>query len=115
MMIGSERFDSLGQRTVSCRQFSRLALSDVYYAPGLNLPMHAHERGKICLLVQGKYQERIGFRTIEYRPFHCIYHPPGFDHTDAVGDDGMQLLSLSFDGNLFDGAQARAFDLSPVR
>ena len=76
---------------------------------------HAHEHGKICLVVQGKYHERIGVRTIHYRPFHCLYHPPGFDHTDGFGESGMRLLSLSFNGTLFQEADSRGLDLTPLR
>jgi AraC family transcriptional regulator len=108
-------FNSSGQRFLSDRQYCRLALSDVCYAPGLNLANHAHERGKICLVVQGKYHERIGHQTIHYRPFHCVYHPPGFDHTDGVGENGMRLLSLSFDKTLFDEIDTQRVDLTPLR
>lgn len=110
-----QRFDSSGQRLVRNQQFCRLALSDVYYAPGLNLTPHAHERGKICVVVQGDYRERIGWQTIQYRPFHCVYHPPRFDHSDGVGEGGMHLLSLAFDGDLFDGMDSRTLELAPVR
>jgi AraC family transcriptional regulator len=110
-----ERFDSSGQRLASDLQLGRLSLSDVHYAPGLNLASHAHERGKICLVIRGDYRERIGRQTIHYRPFHCVYHPPRFDHSDGVGDAGMRLLSLSFDGDLFDGVDSRTLDLTPVR
>jgi AraC family transcriptional regulator len=110
-----EGFNSLGQRLTTNRQFPQLALGDVCYAPGLRLANHAHERGKICLVVEGKYHERIGSQTIHYRPFHCVYHPPGFDHTDGVGDNGMRLLSLSFDRALFDEVDSRTRHLTSLR
>ena len=110
-----EGFDCSGQRLLTDWQYCQVALSDVCYAPGLNIPSHAHERGKICLLVQGRYYERIGRKTIHYRPFHCVYHPPGFDHTDGVGEEGMRLLSLSFATSLFDGFHTHPIDLSPLR
>jgi AraC-like DNA-binding protein len=113
--IQLEGFNSSGQRPVTDWRYCRLALSDVYYAPGLNLGSHVHERGKICLVVQGKYREKIGRQTIQYSPFRCIYHPPGFDHTDGVGEDGMRLLSLSFDRALFDEVDTHHADLSPLR
>lgn len=115
MGVQLEGFNSSGQRPVADRQYCRLALSDVCYAPGLNLACHAHERGKICLLVQGKYHEHIGRQTIHYRPFHCVYHPPGFEHTDGVGENGMRLLSLSFDRALFDEIDTHRVDLTPIR
>jgi AraC-like DNA-binding protein len=110
-----EGFNSSGQRLVKERQYCQLALSDVCYAPGLNLASHAHERGKICLLIQGKYFERIGRQAIHYSPYHCVYHPPGFDHTDGVGENGMRLLSLSFDRGLFDEIDAHRVDLTHLR
>jgi AraC-like DNA-binding protein len=110
-----EGFNSSGQRLVRERQYCHLALSDVRYAPGLNLASHAHERGKICLLIQGKYHERIGRQTIHYGPYHCVYHPPGFDHTDGVGENGMRLLSLSFDRALFDEIDTHRVDLTHLR
>lgn len=109
-----EGFNSSGQRLVTDWQYHRLALSDAYFVPGLNRSSHAHERGKLCLLIQGKYHERIGRQTIHYRPLHCVYHPPGFDHTDGVGEDGARLLSLSFDRALFDGIDAH-LDLTVLR
>lgn len=110
-----EGFNSLGQRLTTNRQFPQLALADVSYAPGLRLANHAHERGKICLVVEGKYHERIGSQTIHYRPFHCVYHPPGFDHTEGVGDKGVRLLSLSFDRALFDEVDSRTRELTSLR
>jgi AraC-like DNA-binding protein/quercetin dioxygenase-like cupin family protein len=114
MTVKLEGFNPSGQRPVSDRQFRQLALTDVCYAPGLTLASHAHEQGKICLLVQGKYHERIGNRTIDLRPFHCVYHPPGFDHSDGVGDTGMRLLSISFDRALFRDVESRQLDLTPL-
>jgi AraC family transcriptional regulator len=110
-----EEFDSSGQRLVKDRQYGQLALSDVCYAPGLNLASHAHERGKICLLIQGKYHERIGRQTMHYSPYQCVYHPPGFDHSDGVGKNGMRLLSLSFDRALFDEIDTHRVDMTHLR
>lgn len=110
-----EGFNSSGQRLLKDRQFCRLALSDVCFAPGLNLASHTHERGKICLSVAGKYHERIGRRSIHYSPYHCVYHPPGFDHTDGVSEDGVRFLSISFDRALFDEIDTHRIDLTHLR
>ena len=115
MAVQLEGFNSSGQRLVTDWEYCRLALSDVCYAPGLNLASHAHERGKICLVVQGKYHERIGRQTIHYRPFNCVYHPPGIDHTHGVGENGMRALSLSFDRALFDEIDTHGVDLTHLR
>jgi AraC-like DNA-binding protein len=110
-----EGLNSSGQRLVTEWRCCRLALSDVRYDPRSNRASHMHERGKICLVVQGKYQERIGYQTIHYRPFNCVYHPPGFDHTDGVGESGVRMLSLSFDKALFDEIDTHRIDLTPLR
>jgi AraC family transcriptional regulator len=115
MAVQLEGFNSSGQRLVTDWQYRRLALSDVYFVPGLKRASHAHEHGKLCLLIQGKYHERIGRQTIHYKPFHCVYHPPGFDHTDDVGENGARLLSLSFDRALFDEIDTHRVDLTPLR
>jgi AraC-like DNA-binding protein len=96
-------------------QFQHLCMSVAQYAPNVKLSNHAHERGEICLLVQGQYSERIGTQTIEYHPFHSAYHPPGFEHSLAVSGRGMRFLSLSFDGALFQDVDFYKLDLALLK
>lgn len=78
------------------------------------LPSHAHQAGFVSLMLQGDYSETAGFMQIGYRPFSCIYHPPGMEHRDVVGRAGVTLLTLEFRPELFDAMDFAAVNLRPI-
>jgi AraC family transcriptional regulator len=79
-----------------------------------SLPTHAHQAGFVSLMLQGEYRETAGFSHFGYQPFSCIYHPPGMDHHDEIGQAGVTLLTLEFKPELFDGMDFAAVNLRPI-
>jgi AraC family transcriptional regulator len=78
------------------------------------LPSHAHQAGFVSLMLEGDYRETAGFMQFGYRPFSCVYHPPGMDHRDEVGQAGVTLLTLEFKPELFDAVDFAAVNLRPI-
>lgn len=79
-----------------------------------SLPSHAHQAGFVSLMLHGEYRETAGFSQFGYQPFSCIYHPPGMDHHDEIGQAGVTLLTLEFKPDLFDGMDFAAVNLRPI-
>lgn len=78
------------------------------------LPSHAHQAGFVSLMLEGEYRETAGFSQFGYQPFSCVYHPPGMDHRDEVGESGVTLLTLEFKPELFDAMDFAAVNLRPI-
>ena len=78
------------------------------------LPSHAHQAGFVSLMLEGEYRETAGFSQFGYQPFSCIYHPPGMDHRDEIGQAGVTLLTLEFKPELFDAMDFATVDLRPI-
>lgn len=78
------------------------------------LPSHAHQAGFVSLMLQGEYHETAGFTHFGYQPFSCIYHPPGMDHRDQIGESGVTLLTLEFKPELFDAMDFATVNLRPI-
>lgn len=78
------------------------------------LPSHAHQAGFVSLMLQGDYRETAGFTHFGYQRFSCIYHPPGMDHRDEVGQAGVTLLTLEFKPELFEAMDFAAVNLRPI-
>ncbi len=66
------------------------------------------------MLLDGNYRETAGLTEIGYQPFSCVYHPPGMDHHDVVGEAGVTMLTLEFKPELFDAVDFSAVNLRPV-
>lgn len=79
-----------------------------------SLPSHAHQAGFVSLMLHGEYRETAGFLQFGYQPFSCIYHPPGMDHHDEIGQAGVTLLTLEFKPELFDDMDFAAVNLRPI-
>jgi len=78
------------------------------------LPSHAHQAGFVSLMLEGEYRETAGLTQFGYQPFSCIYHPPGMDHHDEIGQAGVTLLTLEFKPELFDAMDFAAVNLRPI-
>jgi AraC family transcriptional regulator len=78
------------------------------------LPSHAHQAGFVSLMLEGEYRETAGFTQLGYHPFSCVYHPPGMDHRDEVGQAGVTLLTLEFKPELFGAMDFAAVNLRPI-
>jgi AraC family transcriptional regulator len=78
------------------------------------LPSHAHQAGFVSLMLEGQYRETAGLSHFGYQPFSCIYHPPGMDHRDEIGQAGVTLLTLEFKPELFDAMDFATVNLRPI-
>lgn len=78
------------------------------------LPSHCHQAGFVSLMLEGQYRETAGFMQFGYQPFSCVYHPPGMDHRDEVGEAGVTLLTLEFKPELFDAVDFATVNLRPI-
>jgi AraC family transcriptional regulator len=78
------------------------------------LPSHAHQAGFVSLMLEGEYRETAGFSQFGYQPFSCIYHPPGMEHRDQIGQGGVTMLTLEFKPELFDATDFGTVDLRPI-
>ena len=65
-------------------------------------------------MLKGEYRETAGFSQFGYQPFSCVYHPPGMDHRDEVGEAGVTLLTLEFKPDLFDAMDFATVNLRPL-
>lgn len=79
-----------------------------------SLPSHAHQAGFVSLMLHGEYRETAGLSHFGYQPFSCVYHPPGMDHRDEVGQSGVTLLTLEFKPELFDAMDFADVNLRPI-
>jgi AraC-like DNA-binding protein len=48
------------------------------------LPRHDHAGPFFCLLVSGRYEERLAGRTLSYEPGGVAFHPAGLRHADDL-------------------------------
>jgi AraC family transcriptional regulator len=78
------------------------------------LPSHVHQASLVSLMLAGEYRETAGALQLEYQPFSCVYHPPGMEHHDVIGDAGVTLLTLEFQPELFDAADFAGMNLRPI-
>ena len=79
-----------------------LVLSEVRHRTGRRLPEHSHDLAYFCLLLGGNYSERVGRRTLTYRPLTVVFHPPGLTHRDEVGGDGGHFFSVEMEPRWFE-------------
>ena len=65
---------------------------DSVYAPGESIPVHAHERAHLCLVLRGGYTERVGRRTYERRAGSLAGYAAETDHAERHHAAGRHLL-----------------------
>lgn len=71
-----------------------LILSELQHAGGKRLPLHTHESGFFCLLLDGNYTEYYAKRTIAYKPLTIMWHPPAVTHSDEIGPSGGRFFMV---------------------
>jgi hypothetical protein len=59
-----------------------------------SLPLHAHERAYLCLLLDGSYEEEVARKLLSYRPMSLGIHPAEVEHRDRVGARGGLFFTL---------------------
>jgi AraC family transcriptional regulator len=71
-----------------------LVLTDLRHREQRRFPWHSHELAYFCLLLKGGYGEQIGGESVSYRPMTLIFHPPGREHRDEVGEHGGRFFNV---------------------
>ena len=61
-----------------------IVLSENQPARRRKLPSHDHAGPFFCLLVSGRYEERLAGRTLSYEPGGVAFHPAGLRHADDL-------------------------------
>ncbi|MEO8727246.1 MAG: AraC family transcriptional regulator [Acidobacteriaceae bacterium] len=74
--------------------FSGITLSDLAHTCERHLPAHSHEAAFFSMMVHGDYSERIGSRSIPYRSFSTVFHPPELVHKDHIGAVGVRFFMI---------------------
>lgn len=105
-------------RVTQKRDDDGVILSDLRHAGPRKLPRHSHELAYFCLLLDGDYAERLGRRTVAYKPLTVVFHPPGTEHHDEIGDRGGRFFSVEVGGRWLEllreyaPAPSSSFDLT---
>lgn len=79
------------------RDFGLGNVSLVRHDAPCRLPMHAHDWPFVSLLLAGTYASSTPLGAREYRHGVAVYHPPGFEHHDAIGAGGGQFFCVQLD------------------
>ena len=87
---------------VARRSAGALSCVETRYVAGQVLPMHAHERANLVLVVAGTFDERVGRSMRSCGPGAVLYRPPHEDHADEFSTAG-RCLTVELD----DAASAR--------
>jgi AraC family transcriptional regulator len=62
--------------------------SETFQAPGLELPLHRHDRAFLELALEGRWTETVGREHRVLQPNAFVYHPPGECHANRLSSSG---------------------------
>lgn len=75
-----------------------ITLTEARFTPGGELPWHAHERARFCLVLDGTYMEEFRGAQYQLRPFDLTFKPDGAEHRHQYNAFGSaQCLVMEFD------------------
>ncbi|MFG0317967.1 MAG: AraC family ligand binding domain-containing protein, partial [Planctomycetota bacterium JB042] len=81
------------------RRVGGLRFNETEYAPGTQIPRHAHERAYLCLVRRGEYVERFGRRGRECGPQTVAFHPPGEEHDERIRETEVRSFNVEFEAD----------------
>ena len=82
---------------VDRRRVAGLTLSEVTYAPQLELPKHAHESAGFCLVLQGTYAEKYEGKTLTCRPQTVTFSPAAERHSNLFDGQGSHCFVIDIE------------------
>jgi AraC family transcriptional regulator len=88
----------------------RFHVAERLYEPFQRIPRHTHETPYVCVVVEGRYEERSGRGTATCAASTLLLHPAGAVHSDRFGAGATRLLMLEMDGSWLE-----ALDAPPLR
>ncbi|HKY04166.1 MAG TPA: AraC family transcriptional regulator [Blastocatellia bacterium] len=97
-------------RIVNKQLLSGLVLSELRHEGPKKLPAHSHELAFFCLLLDGSYAEQFGRRTVVYKPYTIMFHPPAMTHRDEIGHAGGRFFQVEVQTSWLD----RLREYSPI-
>jgi AraC family transcriptional regulator len=86
-----------GGTPVNGRRLDGLRLTETTYAPGLELPRHAHELACFVFVLDGDFDETFGRRSRDCGPLSLIYRPAGEVHSDRFRRSGARCLNVEIE------------------
>lgn len=84
------------------------------YQAGLNLPPHSHELAHFCLVLDGRYVERLGRVCEERKPSTLIFYPPDTVHAETSHTGGRHFLIEIESWRAVDLHNCGAFNREPL-
>jgi AraC family transcriptional regulator len=72
-----------------------VVLAEVDHGGRRTIPRHIHADSYFSLLLTGSYQDSLGRQTRTVRPLGATFSPPGFEHSDRVGEGGARFFTLT--------------------
>lgn len=87
---------------VNKQLLSGLVLSELKHGGPKKLPAHSHELAFFCLLLDGSYSEQFGRRTVFYKPYTIMFHPPAMTHRDEIGRTGGRFFQVEVQSEWLD-------------
>jgi len=72
-------------------------LSETTYAPGLQVPRHAHEYAFFYTVLEGGYTETFGRTTLTPKPFALVLHPAGEVHSHHCREGGGRCFNIDLE------------------
>lgn len=79
-------------RRRTCHEGRGFLVSESRYAASEELPPHAHRRAHFCLVVAGRYTERVDAGELARRPGDLLFYAAGADHAETHHEVGRHLL-----------------------
>jgi AraC family transcriptional regulator len=93
--------DSTLGRRVRAVDFRDLVVAEARYAPGNNLPPHAHDFTYLSLVLQGNFEERVGRITETARSASVVVMPRGVTHGECFGPFGARSMTVTLKPRFF--------------
>lgn len=81
-------------QALETRDVAGLSVSENAYAALSHLPRHGHERAFLSLTLAGGYVERHLARSVDYGLSSIAFHPPGEEHSVAIGSHDVRCLNV---------------------
>ncbi len=79
------------------RKVAGLTLSEITYAPRLELPKHAHESAGFCLVLQGTYAEKYDCKTLTCKPQTVTFSPAAEKHSNRFDGKGSHCFVIDME------------------
>lgn len=92
----SSKIEHNGQ-IIDSKLIAGFYLTEISYAPKIDVPRHSHGHACLCLVLRGHYKERYRGKAIECQPSHLIFRPAEEMHSDHFGDLSVRCFIIEFE------------------